>query len=392
MTFRTPDEAVALANNTPLRPRRLRLDARTSTARSMSRRASRRAWSGSIRPTCSTPPRASAAIAKAALAAKAGAKACPSIASHDRAEGQAATRPRPPRAQRLARRAAGADAGDASDRTAEALYRRQAGAARFRLQLRRARSRRAAWSDWPGSATARTSATRSKPRARRPAGARRPAHNRAQVLYYVAENLAARADEFAAPPQRDDRRRRPRRARRRSTPRSSARSVYAGFADKFDGAVHATRSRFVTLAMNEPWGVMGIVCPNEAPLLAFVSLVDAGDRDGQQRRRRSLGRASAERHRLLFSVLDTSDVPAGVVNIVTGEANVLAKTLAEHDGVDALWYVGDAQGALRSKRFPPAISRRPGPRRARDRTGPKPRAASSCAAPRRSRTSGPPRE
>ena len=44
-------------------------------------------------------------------------------------------------------------------------------------------------------------------------------------------------------------------------------------------------------------------------------------------------------------MLETSDVPAGVVNIVTGEANVLAKTLAEHDGVDALWYVGDASGA-----------------------------------------------
>jgi aldehyde dehydrogenase (NAD+) len=46
-----------------------------------------------------------------------------------------------------------------------------------------------------------------------------------------------------------------------------------------------------------------------------------------------------------YSVLDTSDVPAGVVNIVTGEANVLTKTLAEHDGVDAVWYVGDTDGA-----------------------------------------------
>jgi aldehyde dehydrogenase (NAD+) len=46
-----------------------------------------------------------------------------------------------------------------------------------------------------------------------------------------------------------------------------------------------------------------------------------------------------------YSVLDTSDVPAGVVNIVTGEANALARTLAEHDGVDALWYVGEAKGA-----------------------------------------------
>ena len=48
---------------------------------------------------------------------------------------------------------------------------------------------------------------------------------------------------------------------------------YAGFADKYDGAVHSTQKRFVTLAMNEPWGVMGLVCPDEAPLLAFVSLI-----------------------------------------------------------------------------------------------------------------------
>ena len=48
-----------------------------------------------------------------------------------------------------------------------------------------------------------------------------------------------------------------------------------------------------------------------------------------------------------YSVLDTSDVPGGVVNIVTGEANALAATLAEHDGVDALWYVGEAAGAAK---------------------------------------------
>src|ERR1700684_636095 len=46
-----------------------------------------------------------------------------------------------------------------------------------------------------------------------------------------------------------------------------------------------------------------------------------------------------------YSVLDTSDVPAGVVNIVTGEADSLAKTLAEHDGVDAMWHSGSAEGA-----------------------------------------------
>jgi aldehyde dehydrogenase (NAD+) len=169
------------------------------------------------------------------------------------------------------------------------------------------------------------------------------AHNRAQVLYYVAENLAARSDEFTR--------------RLSAMTGASARAakaevdasirrafVYAAYADKFDGAVHATRARFVTLAMNEPWGVMGIVCPNEAPLLAFVSLVLPAIAMGN-----CVVAIPSASHPLsatdFYSVLDTSDVPAGVVNIVTGEANVLAKTLAEHDGVDAVWYVGDTDGA-----------------------------------------------
>jgi aldehyde dehydrogenase (NAD+) len=169
------------------------------------------------------------------------------------------------------------------------------------------------------------------------------AHNRAQVLYYVAENLAARVDEFTQ--------------RLSAMTGASARAakaevdasirrafVYAGYADKFDGAVHATRSRFVTLAMNEPWGVMGLVCPDEAPLLAFVSLVMPAIAMGN-----CVIAIPSASHPLsatdFYSVLDTSDVPAGVVNIVTGEANVLAKTLAEHDGVDAVWYVGDPEGA-----------------------------------------------
>src|SRR5208282_3125685 len=169
------------------------------------------------------------------------------------------------------------------------------------------------------------------------------AHNRAQVLYYVAENLAARAGEFAARlgAQTGASERRAREEVEAATRRAF---YYAGFADKYDGAVHATKTRFVTLAMNEPWGVMGIVCPDEAPLLAFVSLTAPAI---------AMGNAAvvvpSAAHPLaatdFYSVLDTSDVPAGVVNIVTGEANALAKTLIEHDGVDALWYVGDAAGA-----------------------------------------------
>ncbi|HZZ60319.1 MAG TPA: aldehyde dehydrogenase family protein, partial [Roseiarcus sp.] len=171
------------------------------------------------------------------------------------------------------------------------------------------------------------------------------AHNRAQVLYYVAENLSARADEFAG--------------RLTAMTGVSARDAeaeveasvrraffYAGFADKFDGAVHATRSRFVTLAMNEPWGVMGIVCPNEAPLLAFISLVVPAIAMGN-----CVVAVPSAVHPLsatdFYTVLDASDVPGGVVNIVTGDSNALAATIAEHDGVDALWYVGDAPGAAK---------------------------------------------
>ncbi len=171
------------------------------------------------------------------------------------------------------------------------------------------------------------------------------AHNRAQVLYYVAENLGARADEFAGRL----------RAMTGASPRAAAAEVdasirraffYAGFADKYDGAVHATRSKFVTLAINEPWGVLGVICPDEAPLLAFVSLVTPAIAMGN-----CVVAVPSARHPLsatdFYSVLDTSDVPPGVVNIVTGEANALAATLAEHDGVDAVWYVGDAVGAAK---------------------------------------------
>jgi aldehyde dehydrogenase (NAD+) len=171
------------------------------------------------------------------------------------------------------------------------------------------------------------------------------AHNRAQILYYLAENLSARADEFAG--------------RLSSMTGVSARAAeaeveasvrraffYAGFADKFDGAVHATRSRFVTLAMNEPWGVLGVVCPNEAPLLAFISLVIPAIAMGN-----CVVAVPSALHPLsatdFYTVLDASDVPGGVVNIVTGDSNALAATLAEHDAVDALWYVGDAAGAAK---------------------------------------------
>lgn len=174
------------------------------------------------------------------------------------------------------------------------------------------------------------------------------AHHRAQVLYYVGENLEARGAEFAH-----------RLAQMtggsleegaREVAAAVARTFYyAAWADKYDGQVHATRSRHVTLAMHEPWGVMGLVCPEEAPLLAFVSLLMPVLALGN----RAVVVPSG-RHPLaatdLIQVFETSDVPAGVVNLVTGDPGPLAATLAEHHEVAALWYAGSAAGSAAVER------------------------------------------
>ena len=180
------------------------------------------------------------------------------------------------------------------------------------------------------------------------AWSRGSAHNRAQILYYVAENLEARAAEFR------DRLVAMTGAARKAAAREVAAGVrrlfvYAAWADKFDGAVHAPPIRDVTLAMNEPLGIVGIACPDEAPLLAFLSLVAPAVAMGNR-----VVAVPSERHPLsatdLYQVLDTSDVPGGVVNIVTGERDALARVLAEHDEVDAMWYVGPAAGSAMVER------------------------------------------
>ncbi len=164
-------------------------------------------------------------------------------------------------------------------------------------------------------------------------------HNRGQILYYVAENLSVRSAEFAALI-----------AGMTGEGEAAARSEveaavarlfsYAAWADKYDGAVHQTPIRGVTLAMNEAVGVVGIACPEEHPLLGFVSLVAPAVAVGN-----TVVAVPSEARPLaateLYTVLEASDVPAGVINIVTGAKDALAKVLAEHDDVDAVWYFGN---------------------------------------------------
>ena len=169
------------------------------------------------------------------------------------------------------------------------------------------------------------------------------AHNRAQVLYYIAENLSVRADEFAK-----------RLIQTGQSASEAKREVeasleriffYAAHADKYDGRIHSTNSKKqTTLAMNEPYGVMAVVCPDEAPLLAMISLLMPALAMGNR-----VVLVPSQSQPLLatdfYQILETSDVPAGAVNIVTGARNELAKTLADHDEVACMWYHGDKEGA-----------------------------------------------
>ncbi|HYL09868.1 MAG TPA: aldehyde dehydrogenase family protein [Candidatus Acidoferrales bacterium] len=171
------------------------------------------------------------------------------------------------------------------------------------------------------------------------------AHNRAQVLYYIAENLSQRREEIAG--------RLSAVVGQEHAAAEVSRGIervfsYAAWADKYDGAVHDPPFRNVTLAMHEPVGTIGIVCPTEAPLLGFLSLVMPAISVGN-----TVVAIPSEAYPLitgdLYQVFDTSDLPGGVVNIVTGRPAELMKTLAEHDDMDAIWCFTDEASGTSAK-------------------------------------------
>ena len=175
--------------------------------------------------------------------------------------------------------------------------------------------------------------------------AKATAHNRAQVLYYIGENLSQRSDEIRA------------RLTRVVGEAQAALEVtktiervfsYAAWADKFDGAVHNPPFRNVSIAMNEPVGTIGMVAPADPPLLGFLSIVLPAIAMGN-----TVVAIPSERYPLiasdLYQLFDTSDLPGGVVNIVTGRAHELTKVLAEHDDLDAIWSFTDEASAEQVK-------------------------------------------
>ncbi len=169
------------------------------------------------------------------------------------------------------------------------------------------------------------------------------AYNRSQILRFIAENLSQRADEFAA--------------RVKSLTAISAREAMeevtlslealfnaAAWCNNYEGAVHQPPSKMIVPALNEPVGIIGISCPNERPLLSMVTMIGAAIAMGNR-----VVVTPSEKCPLLttdfYQVLNTSDVPAGVVNIVTGNRDELADTLSKHEAVDAVWYHGSKEGS-----------------------------------------------
>ena len=156
---------------------------------------------------------------------------------------------------------------------------------------------------------------------------------RAQILYYIGENLSARTDEFS------------RRINDLTGGRDGKREVetaisrlftYAAWADKYDGRAHSVPIRGVALAMHQPVGVIAALSADEAPLLGLVSLMAPAIAMGN-----ACVLAASEPFPLaatdFYQVLETSDVPAGVVNILTGQHADMAETMARHMDVDACW-------------------------------------------------------
>jgi aldehyde dehydrogenase (NAD+) len=177
----------------------------------------------------------------------------------------------------------------------------------------------------------------------KPGWAMRHGYNRSQILYFIAENLDARNAEFVE-----------RIVEMTGRTKKSAQAevdaaverlfTYAAWADKYGGTVQETTLRGITVAVNEPVGVIGIACPDEYPLLGFVSLMAPAIARGN-----TVVMLPSQQYPLsatdFYQVLDTSDVPGGVVNIVTGDRDHLTKTLVQHEDVDAVWYFGSAEGS-----------------------------------------------
>jgi aldehyde dehydrogenase (NAD+) len=164
-------------------------------------------------------------------------------------------------------------------------------------------------------------------------------HLRAQILYYLAENLSARGAEFSS--------------RIKDMTGKQGRDeveqavdtlfTYAAWADKYDGQVHGVPIRGVALAMKEPVGVIAALC-DARPLAGLIEVVAPAIAMGS-RVIASASEAFPLAATDFIQVLETSDVPAGVVNLLTGDHVDVAFHMGAHMDIDAVWSFSDTSHA-----------------------------------------------
>jgi len=165
------------------------------------------------------------------------------------------------------------------------------------------------------------------------------AHMRAQIIYYLAENLSIRKDEWVEKLQLSCG------INKNSSLTEFNASIsrlfsYAAWADKYDGLVHNAPYRGVTLAIPESVGIIAQIAPDSQPLLNCISLIAPAIAMGN-----CVvfipGDSNANIALELIQVIETSDIPSGVINIVSGNKTELAEQLAGHADVDSIWCWAD---------------------------------------------------
>jgi len=171
-----------------------------------------------------------------------------------------------------------------------------------------------------------------------PGWARRTPYNRGQILYRLAEMLEARAPEMAAALGR------PAAARREVAVAVDRLIYYAGWADKYEqvlGSVNPVASPHFNFTVTEPMGLVGVIAPDRPALLGLVSLVAPAITSGNTVV--ALASEIAPYPAIVLGeMLATSDLPAGVVNLLTGFRRELVPTFASHAHLRAVSAVVDA--------------------------------------------------
>lgn len=176
-----------------------------------------------------------------------------------------------------------------------------------------------------------------------PGWAKRSGYNRGQILYRIAEMLEARADELTEahfPKNAAE--------RKKAAAEVSAaidRTVhYAGWTDKYEsllGSVNPVASPHFNFSVTEPMGIVAVAAPEEAPLLALLSMILPVITSGNA----VVALASETKPYpaiLLGEMLATSDLPGGVINLLTGSKADILPTFATHEHIRGMYAVANA--------------------------------------------------